>query len=123
MELLAYSSVLIVPMVFLLSWFFESSAWPPLADAPWQALAGVGYTAVCSTIVAYGLWYFLLSRYTVSQVTPFSLLTPVFGIAFGQLFFAEALTAQTLIGGALTILGVAVIVLRRPQTLQLGEAT
>lgn len=123
MQLLAWTSVGIVPMVLALSFIFEYQAWPHFTDAPWTALVGLSYTAVFSTIVAYGLWYFLLSRYTVSQVTPFSLLTPIFSIGFGQMFFAETLTAQTLIGGALTIVGVAIIVLRKPQTLQLGEAT
>ena len=90
---------------------------------PLSALLGVSYTVLCSTIIAYGLWYFLLSRYSVSQVAPYSLLTPIFGIAIGQVFFTEELNTQTIIGGLITIIGVAVIVLRRPKTIVLGEAT
>ncbi len=122
MQMLAWVSVLIIPIALVLSLLFEPSL-PPFLEAPPEALAGLLYTAFFSTVVAYGLWYMLLSRYTVSQVTPFQMLTPIFGIAFGKWFFAEQLTPELLWGGALTIIGVAVIVIRRPKTLPLGEAT
>jgi O-acetylserine/cysteine efflux transporter len=122
MAMLAWMGLCTVPQLVLLSLVFEPG-WPVLADAPLSALLAVAYTAVCSTILAYGLWYYLLTRYNVSQVAPYSLMTPVFGIAGGQLFFTEELTAQVLLGGLVTIAGVAVIVLRRPKTIPLGEAT
>jgi O-acetylserine/cysteine efflux transporter len=121
MSMLAWMSACTIPTLLLLSFCFE--AWPPLLETPASALIGVSYTVLCSTLVAYGLWYFLLANHDVSQVTPFSLLTPVFGIAAGQLFFSETLTQQTIIGGFITIIGVSIIVLRRPKTIQMGEAT
>ena len=122
MSLLAWMGLCTVPMLLVLSLLFEPH-WPHLADVPLSAALGVSYTAICSTIIAYGLWYYLLGKYNVSQVTPYSLLTPIFGIASGQLFFTEELTSQTLLGGLVTIIGVAVIVIRRPKTILLGEAT
>lgn len=122
MSILAWMGLCAVPQLLLLSYLFEPH-WPNLLDIPLSAALGVSYTAVFSTMVAYGLWYWLLTEYTVSQVAPFSLLTPVFGIAFGQLFFTEELTAPVMIGGIITILGVTVIVIRRPKTIPLGEAT
>ncbi len=123
MSLLAWMGACTVPILFALSFAFEYQQWPPLLEAPLSAILGVSFTVLFSTITAYGLWYFLLSRYSVSQVTPYSLLTPIFGIAIGQLFFHEELTMQVIIGGLITIVGVAVIVLRRPKTIPLGEAT
>ena len=122
MSLLAWMSVCTVPTLFGLSLVFEHAAWPAFAETPATAVIGIGYTVLASTLVAYGVWYFLLARHNVSQVTPFSLLTPVFGIAAGQLFFSETLTTETLLGGFVTIIGVAIIVLRRPKTIPLGEA-
>ncbi len=122
MALLAWMGLCTVPMLLLLSYLFEPH-WPNIMDAPLSALLAVTYTAVCSTIIAYGLWYYLLGRYNVSQVTPYSLLTPIFGIGSGQIFFTEELTSQVLLGGFVTIIGVAVIVIRRPKTIILGEAT
>lgn len=123
MSLLAWMGAFTVPILFGLSLAVEHDSWPALRDAPWSALLGVSYTALGSTIIAYGLWYFLLTRYPVSQVTPYSLLTPIFGIAAGQVFFHETLTLPVVIGGIVTILGVAVIVFRRPRIIPLGEAT
>lgn len=122
MTLLAWMGLFTVPLLLMLSLLFEPH-WPVWEQMPLSAALALGYTAIGSTIVAYGLWYHLLTRYSVSQVTPYSLLTPVFGIASGQLFFTEELTAQVLLGGLVTIIGVAVIVMRRPKTLLLGEAT
>ncbi len=122
MSMLAWMGLCTVPMLFALSLIFEP-VWPRLADLPLSAGVSLMYTAVCSTIIAYGLWYNLLTRYTVSQVTPYSLMTPVFGIASGQVFFTEELTSQVIVGGLVTIVGVAVIVMRRPKTIMLGEAT
>lgn len=123
MSLLAWMGACTVPMLLGMSWLFEYRHWPAILTPSLSALLGLTYTVLCSTILAYGLWYFLLSRYSVSQVTPYSLLTPVFGIGAGQLFFDEDITAQVVIGGVITIIGVAVIVLRRPRTILLGEAT
>jgi len=123
MSLLAWMALCTVPMLFVLSLVFECSVWPNLADAPMTAVLGLIYTALCSTIMAYGLWYYLLGKYNVSQVTPYSLLTPIFGIGFGELFFKEELTMPVIVGGIVTIIGVAIIVLRRPKTIMLGEAT
>src|SRR5271170_2010090 len=108
MSLLAWMGLFTISMLFALSYVFEYSNWPNLTQAPLSAVLGVLYTAFCSTIMAYGLWYNLLGRYNVSQVTPYSLLTPVFGIAFGQLFFNEVLTMPVIVGGLITIIGVSV---------------
>ena len=121
MALLAWMGLCTVPMLLAMSLLFEPH-WPHFYDVSLSAALGLTYTTICSTIIAYGLWYHLLSRHNVSQVTPYSLLTPIFGIASGQLFFTEELTSQVLLGGFVTIIGVAVIVMRRPKTILLGEA-
>lgn len=120
-QLLAWMAALAVPQLLLISFVFESNQWQLLTTTPPHVMLAVGYTAICSTIIAYGLWYYLLYKYPVSQVTPFSLLAPIFGIASGQLFFAATLTWQVLLGGAITIAGVAIIVIRRPKLMEIGE--
>lgn len=121
MTLLAWVSLFTIPILFLLSFLLEGSHWQLLAAPPPPAVLALCYTAIGSTVIAYGLWYKLLSQFDVSQIAPFSLLAPVFGIGFGQLFFHEALTPKIIAGGILTIAGVAVIVIRRPKTIPLGE--
>lgn len=112
---LAWMSLLSVPILLFLS--FLGEPYPPVAfthphaDA-WIAL---GYTVLLNTLFAHGAWYFLLRHNKVSEVAPFSLLAPVFGIAMAQARFAEALAPATWLGGALTLFGVAIITLRRPR--------
>lgn len=123
MALLAWVSLFTVPILLCLSFLMEGNQFPLLMSPPLVPVLGLCYTAVCSTIIAYGLWYRLIAQFDISQVAPFSLLTPIFGTVFAQLFFQEALTLHIIAGGILTIAGVGVIVLRRPKTIPLGEAT
>jgi O-acetylserine/cysteine efflux transporter len=58
-----------------------------------------------------------MRRYSVNQVMPFTLLVPVFGVLSGVVFYDDRLTLPMLIGGVGTILGVAIITIRRPKVL------
>jgi O-acetylserine/cysteine efflux transporter len=120
MVMLAWMSLFSVPVLLALSVALEWSRWPELTGAPMTALAGLAYTIVASTIIAYGLWYYLLSRCDVSQVTPYSLLTPVFAMVCGHAFYDEPMTAAILTGAFLTIAGVGIIVVRRPKLAEKG---
>lgn len=123
MAMLAWMTFFAAPQLLLISLLLESGQWDSLVTLTRAPALSLLYTAFGSTVTAYGMWYVLLKRYPVSLVAPYSLLTPVFGIALGQLFFKEPLTAAVLIGGALTMLGVGVIVFRRPKLAELSEAT
>jgi O-acetylserine/cysteine efflux transporter len=115
MQLLAWISVLCLPQYALLTLLFDHDHWALITAAPWQIWAALGYTALFSTIVAYGMWYWLLGRFPVSHIAPYQMLVPVFGLAIAQYFFSEPLSAQFLIGGALTLLGVGIIIVRQPR--------
>jgi len=73
----------------------------------WSAL----FLAYGVMIFGYGLWGFMLQRYTASNVAPFSLLVPVFGIIFGVIFFRDDFAIIEMIGTILLILSLAVNVL------------
>ncbi|MCC2867112.1 MAG: EamA family transporter [Candidatus Accumulibacter phosphatis] len=102
---------LVPPLPFLaLSLLIEG---PPamaaaLSDFSLRAFAAVAYLAWAATLLGYGLWTRLLSRYPANQVAPFSLLVPVVGLTTGWLVFDEVLRPVHLAGGALLMLGLAV---------------
>lgn len=108
-----------IPQMVILSLIFESDQIETLRTAAWTAWAGVSYSALFSSLVGYGLWTWLLARYPMTQVVPYSLLVPVFGIACGMFFFGEQLTWQIIIGTVLTVGGVGVITFRRPKLAEL----
>jgi O-acetylserine/cysteine efflux transporter len=122
-KIVGWFSLFAAPQLLLLSLVFESNQIELVRTATVPAILSILYTAIGSTVVGYGLWSYLIRTHPVTQVTPFSLLVPVFGISFGQLFFSEPLSHQTLIGGAIAILGVAVIVVRRPKILTMGKGS
>ena len=99
---------LIPPLPFFaLSWLLEGP------DAIEAALRGFSlnsmlvliYLAFGATILGYGLWSRLLSRYPASQVAPFSLLVPVVGITSAALLLDERLSTLQLLGALLVMLG------------------
>lgn len=123
MPLLFWTGALSVPQTLLLSLLLESGQWHAIETATLSSVAGIAYSAVFSTLVGYGLWSWLLGRYPLSQVTPFSLLVPFTGIGGGILFFGEALSGRLLLGGAVTLLGVAIITIRRPRQVPKSAAS
>lgn len=121
-QMLAWMSLLALPQLLALSFIFETEQLQPLGEIGLRSWASVAYTAIGSTITAYGLWYFLLKQYPISQVAPFSLLAPIFSIGLGQYVFAEDLTWHILLGGVITIVGIAIIIIRRPRIVEIGKA-
>ena len=63
------------------------------------------YLAFGATILGYGLWSRLLSRYPASQVAPFSLLVPVVGLTSSALLLDERLSSLQLVGALLVMFG------------------
>jgi drug/metabolite transporter (DMT)-like permease len=79
-----------------------------LRMASLPVLGGLAYLIVLSSVGAYVLWYFALSRAEASSVAVFSNLQPV-GTAIGAaLFLHEPLTVAMGVGGALVLIGVRV---------------
>ena len=106
------------PQLLAASWLLEDGHLAAFAGAGWKAWGAVAYMAVVVTIFGYGIWMKMLSRYQVNQVMPFTLLAPVFGVIAGIIMLGEGLSLLKLLGGAITICGVAIITIRRPQQAQ-----
>lgn len=104
------------PQLLILSLLLEHGQMEALTHATVKGWGAILYTALGATILAYGLWYPLLRRYDVNQTMPFLLTVPVFGVLAGVLLMGDPVTPNLAIGGLLTIGGVAIIVKRRPNT-------
>jgi O-acetylserine/cysteine efflux transporter len=116
MSLNGWIAILGAPQAFALSALFEHGQIDALAAAPWPAFAALGYMALLASVAAHGLWYRLVPRYETNQIMPLTLLVPVAGVIAGAAILGERPTAMIALGGLLTLAGVAVIVLRRPDT-------
>ncbi|PZP86818.1 MAG: hypothetical protein DI582_01775 [Azospirillum brasilense] len=120
-SLLFWPGVLSLPVLLVLTLIFEQDQIAIIRNAAWTSWAGIAYSTVLSSLVGYGLWNWLIAKYPLSQVVPFSLCVPIAGIAGGVLLFNEPLTGQILGGAALTIVGVGIIAIRRPKMAELGK--
>jgi O-acetylserine/cysteine efflux transporter len=105
-------SLMAVPQVGLMSLVLEDGQIPALISADWRGWGAIVYTAAGASIIAHSLWYGLVRRHEMGQVAPFGLLAPVIGIVAAVLVLGEPLTWQKLVGGGLTMVGVAIIQLR-----------
>ncbi|MFM0378341.1 EamA family transporter [Paraburkholderia strydomiana] len=73
-----------------------------------MSIFAIVYLAFIATLIGYGLWSRLLSRYPASQVAPFSLLVPIVGLASASLFLDERLSGAQIAGTVLVMAGLAV---------------
>ena len=70
------------------------------------------YSVLLVSLIAHGSYYWLLQRLPISTVAPSGLLTTVIGVIGGALILKEPLTAILLIGGGVTLGGIALILWR-----------
>jgi len=102
---------LIPPLPFFaLSYAFEGPQRiiTALSGISAMSIFAIVYLAFIATLIGYGLWSRLLSRYPASQVAPFSLLVPIVGLASASLFLDEQLSAAQIAGALLVMAGLAV---------------
>ncbi|MGE0724691.1 MAG: DMT family transporter [Alphaproteobacteria bacterium] len=115
MVLNGWMALFAAPQLLVISWLVEGEGWGRAADAGLFGWGADGYMAVMVTIVGYGLWYRLLAAYPVNQIMPYTLLMPLIGVGAGIGLLGEPFTWTIAIGGAFTLVGVAIIIWRRPR--------
>lgn len=116
---LFWPALLALPVLFGMTLLFEHHQWQLLHEAHLRSWLGVSYSVLFSSLVGYGLWNWLLGKYPLSQVVPYSLLAPIVGIACGVWLFDEPLTWKIVAGSVLTMIGVGIITMRRPKLAEL----
>lgn len=108
----------ILPIV-LYGYFYEGNP----QDFRWtgKAIFAVLYLAIVGTLIAFGLYYWLLQRVESAKAMTISLVTPLVAVIIGGLFLNEKLPIQTLFGGTLILGGVGLIVLKKKTKPQIEE--
>jgi O-acetylserine/cysteine efflux transporter len=110
-EINCWVSLLIVPLTLTMSLVLENNQWAALREITWTGVAALFYQVVPMVLISFWLWYRLIYLYPLSRVAPFQMLMPLFGMLAGALIMSEPLTAQKVAGGAVTIIGVALVAL------------
>lgn len=120
LELQAWIAVAGGGMLLLLSLLFERGQWQAIQSADWRAWAALTFTIVMSSLLAHTAWYYLVGKYPVTSLSPITLLSPLFGVFFGVTLLDDQLTGRMLLGGAITLVGVFIVVLREKRLVDTG---
>lgn len=112
LELQAWIGLSSFTPLFALSYIMEGDQWPLVLEASWIGWVAVVYSAVISSVFAHAINFFLIQRYPIATVAPYSLLAPVIGVLTSVWLLGDALTWQLVVGGTITLAGVLLITLR-----------
>lgn len=74
----------------------------------WMGVLSVAYIVYASTWIGYGVWNYLICRYHVSVVVPFTLLVPIVAILSSVIFLHEPFQGWKLMAGLLVITGLCI---------------
>lgn len=110
MSLIVWSAL--VPMVsfFISSYLIEGPELivESLVNIKWHNVFSIAYLSLLATILGYGGWSYLLSRYETSMVAPLSLLVPVFGLLSAWILLGESLSLYQIIGVVVIAVGLVI---------------
>jgi drug/metabolite transporter (DMT)-like permease len=120
-QTLFYQLAVSGPLLLAGSWL-AGEAWPAPAQLSTRAWAMMGFQVVVISAASYLLWFWLLRRYPATQVTVFTLLTPLFGLLAGVGLLGEPLTLRLAVACATVAVGIA-LVNRAPQRLSPAGST
>lgn len=101
--LLFYQIAGSTPILLLAAWFAGDLGQMPVATH--FAWASLFYQSVVVAFASYLAWFWLVSTYPATQISGFTFLTPVFGIAAGALLLHEPLSAALFVGMAAIAVG------------------
>lgn len=103
--------IALLPLLAL-SAIFEPNGFAALRAASWIGWGGAAYSAVFASLLGHGLYYVLVQKHPVAQVTPWLLLSPVLAIVLGIVVWGDRPGPQLWIGGAMVLGGVLLIAQR-----------
>jgi O-acetylserine/cysteine efflux transporter len=108
LKLMAWMSFFTVPQVMATSLMIEHGQLASLHMASLTAWLAFAYTVLFGAVAGWGLWFWLIVRYSMTRVAPFALLQTVFAVLAGVVFLHEPLTTMLVSGTVTCIIGVAI---------------
>jgi O-acetylserine/cysteine efflux transporter len=120
LELQAWIAVAGGSTLMLMSLLLESGQWQAMQTADLRGWGSLAFTTLMSSLLAHTAWYYLVSKYPVTSLSPITLLSPLFGIFFGVTLLNDQLTLRMLMGGAVTLIGVLIVVMREKRLVDTG---
>lgn len=112
-QLTAWIALFAVPQLIVATLLFEDNQVKYVQEAGLLIWGTILYLGLVMTALAYSLWYRLIGRYSINAVMPFTLLLPFTTVISATIVLDEPLRPIVVIGGLITVAGVAIIIIRR----------
>ena len=107
--------IVAIPIMATLAWTFEPAKLAAIPELPLSTWGWIAYSGLMSSIVGHGGMTWLFQRYPVAVVSPLTLPTPLISVAIAVAVYDTPITGQMMVGGLLTLVGVAIITIRTAQ--------
>jgi O-acetylserine/cysteine efflux transporter len=119
-QLQAWLGLISAPSLLLISFMVESGQRQSFATASWVGWCSLLFTALASSLIAHTMMFHLIAKYPVTSVSPVNVLSAVFSIICGVVWFGNQLTTRILIGGSVALLGVVIVAMRDKKMVDTG---
>ena len=106
------------PLLILISTIVNGNPIQYILSANFYSWITVIYLGFIMQPIAYGAWYYVLSRYPVNKVMPVLLLLPITGLLTAIFLLGEEPAKQVFLGGAIIVFGVGLILFGKTKTTQ-----
>ncbi len=111
----AWLALVSVPLLGAASLIFEPGALAGTTSVPLHVWGWLAYSAIGASLIGHGGMTWLFQRYPVSTVAPLTLPTPLLSVIVAVVVFHNPVTPEMVIGGLITLSGIAIITLRTAQ--------
>jgi O-acetylserine/cysteine efflux transporter len=107
------SMLVLIPMTLATETYQVSAA----IRAGWPFVVLMLYSALCVSLFAHSVYYWLIQRYEANLIAPLTLMSPLMSIGFGVWLTGDPFNLRMAAGTALALLGVLIIAVRRNITM------
>ncbi|XVJ61901.1 MAG: DMT family transporter [Sphingopyxis sp.] len=115
----AWVGLISATVLGLMSVALEDGQWAAAGNIGWPFVGAILFTAIIVSIGAHSIYYHLIGRYEANLIAPLTLMTPLGTIALGVLITHDRFDLRMGLGGALALLGVLIVAMRRKPATEL----
>ena len=98
--------------LFAVSALVERGQVDSFTQGGWGVWTATAFAVIGVSIFGHGGFYHLIKKYDISLLSPLTLMAPIWGIVLSIILLNEAITAQLILGAAISLGGVLIIALR-----------
>ena len=102
---------LLTALYFIIFSFFQEDL-PAYKEITSLSIFALIYSAIICSVMGFYIWFYLLNKYPLGKVIPFTLLSPIFGCMLTILIFNEKIDLKIIPSAILIIIGITIIELK-----------